>query len=305
MLHFYADDAADDVSPTLFFSPVSAPVADPDSRVDARDADALALAERLGQVALSNRDLVAAEQHFRGALQLRQRCGGVARLGLPQAFGRLGVVAVHRGDLSQAEALFELGLELARALRPTLGLEDAVLLHNLGFVARRRGQLQEAESHFLGALAIKVRVLGWAHATVATTLTSLGSVLLRLRRAAEALTHLERALQIFAGCSGEAGPALALVRMTRGQAQLQLGQRDAAERSFVDALAVVASTPAPAALLARGHFLLARALWPRDPAAARASALAARRCVLGDRRSRPDRVHVIDEWLAAHPEPTA
>ncbi|PCC70519.1 Tetratricopeptide repeat-containing protein [Nannocystis exedens] len=305
MLHFYAEDAADDASPTLFFSPVSAPVAGPESPVDERDADDLAAEERRGQVALGNRDLVAAEQHFRRALQLRQRCGGVARLGLPQAFGRLGVVAVYRGDLDHAKALFELGLELARALRPSLGVEDATLLHNLGFIARRRGQLQEAESCFVGALAIKVRVLGWAHASVATTLTSHGSVLLRQRRAAEALAHLERALLIFERCSGEAGPGLALVLMARGEAHLLLGQRDAAERSFVDALAVVASMPAPAALLVRGHFLLARARWPRDPAAARASALEARRRALDDRRGHPARVRVIDEWLAAHPAPAS
>lgn len=256
--------------------------------------------DRRGYVALGSGELAAAEQHFRRALQRRQRASGAERQGLPQAFGRLGLVAVHRGDLEAAQSLFELGVELARALRPRLLVDDAMLLQNLG-LARRCGRLDEAERLHAEALAIKVASLGWSHPCVATTLTSQGYLALLRRRCAEALDCFERARMILERADGELSPDLAHVLMGAGRAHLHLAQAAAAERAFAAALQIRERLLAPVAQRSRSRFALACARWPRAPASARALAERALRDYATSRRPDPRLLQRMRAWLEQRP----
>lgn len=297
--------AAEDQSPTLFYSSVSPLLGHPRRGDQAEMLRTIAACNRRGHVALCNRDLDAAEQHFRDALELRQRAGASAHLGLPQAFGRLGVVAVHRGDLSRAETLFELGLEVARALRSRLTPADAMILQNLGVVARRLGRFADAESRHAGALSIKVQALGWMHPSVATTLGSLGVLSLLQRHPAEALERFKHALEIATSVSGERSTCVAQLQLGCGCAHVQLGRDDQAERCFAAAVAVYETIPGSSAPLARSRLHLADARWRRDPAGARRLAQATLTDHLTSAHPDPQQLRCMHTWLEGHVEHAA
>lgn len=296
---------AEDLSPTLFFSPVSPLPAHAGHGEQAEVMRTIAARERRGQVALCSRDLDAAELFFGQALELRQRAGACGHPGLPQAFGHLGVVAVHRGDLTRAETLFELGLEVARAIRARLTPQDAMLLQNLGVVARRLGRLDEAEGRLAGALSIKVQALGWAHPTVATTLGSLGLLLLLRHRFEEALERFEQAQEITARTSGEHSTCMARWYLGSGSAHLQGGRHEQAEQCFAAAVAVYQSVPGAGAALARARLCLADARWPRDPANARRLAEHALADYLAGAHPELRQLRRIHTWLEGHIEQAA
>lgn len=296
---------ADDLSPTLFYSPV-APLREHAGHGERagvlRD---IAARERRGHVALCSRDLAAAELYFTQALELRQRAGAWAHPGLPQIFGLLGVVAARRDDLHRAGILFELGLEVARTLRTRLTADDAMLLQNLGVVARRLGELDEAESHHAAALAIKIEALGPAHPSVATTLGSLGALLLQRGRFAEALGHFERAREIAARVGGEGSTCVAQWQLGSGNAHLQLGQNLQAERCFAAAADVYEAIPGAATRLAKSRMHLAQARWYRDPRGARRLVEHALHEYMSGARSDQRQVCRMQTWLEAHIERAA
>ena len=296
---------ADDLSPTLFYSPV-APLREHAGHGErAGVLREIAARERRGHVALCSRDLDAAELHFTQVLELRQRAGAWAHSGLPHVFGLLGVVAARRDDLHRAGILFELGLEVARALRTRLTAEDAMLLQNLGVVARRLGQLDEAEIHHEAALAIKVQELGATHPSVATTLGSLGALLLLRGRFVEALAQFERARELAVRASGAGSTSVAQWQLGSGSAHLQLGHHAQAEFCFAAAVDVYEAIPGAATQLAKSRMHLAQARWHRDPCGARRLAEHALHEYMSGARPELGQVSRMQMWLQGHIERAA
>lgn len=299
--HHIHHHSSHDESPTLYFSPRSQLTHVRAFAEDRALLERITASDRLGQVALASGDLAGAERAFSEALELRQRGGGSAQAGLPQAFGRLAIVALRGGQVARARDLFDLGMEIARALRTQLNVEDAMLLQNLGFIARMVGDLEEAERCYASALSIKLGVVGEAHPTVATTLCSQGMVLLRRGCPAAALLKLERAREIHEAATGGVSVGLGHALTGIGSALLRLERFAEAESCFRRALAIHEAIPVGRVRVARTRFFLARAVWRRDPHGARELVAQAIQEYGQDPRDDSRPLDIMRAWLERRP----
>lgn len=103
----------------------------------------------------------------------------------------------------------------------------------LGTVFRERGYLEESITLAEEQLEMAGRVRGSSHPVTAGLAMNLGLALDELHRSAEATPHLERAVAVFRDASSSWTPS---ALMNLGMNQLSLGNVDAADRTYAEAL---------------------------------------------------------------------
>ncbi len=132
-------------------------------------------------------------------------------------------------------------------------------LDSLGRVYSRQGNHDDAIATYRRTLHIREMKFGKDHPAVASILDSLGGALQEVREFTAALECHERALGIYQGRARpprETGHVMSNV----GRCQLELGDGEAALRSFEQAHAMLRGRGASSAELARVRFSMAQAL---------------------------------------------
>ena len=171
------------------------------------------------------------------------------------------------------------------------------------------GRDEEALAAFSRAADIMARAFGADHPRSAIVYENQGEVLAALHRDAEALAAFERSVAISRTTGSNA--LLTSYGLTgAGLALLALGRPAAATAPLEEALRLRADKPVEAGIVAETRFGLARALWSRPEARARALALAreardgwTKSAAAGSAASRARKTAMIaevDGWLAAH-----
>jgi eukaryotic-like serine/threonine-protein kinase len=181
--------------------------------------------------------------------------------------------------------------------------EVQVSFNGLGNALHLDGHDAEALAAFAEARARGIRAFGETHPQVALATSNEGEVLNALHRYAEARVDFQRALDIWSTL--DSNPWVRAYGLTGlGIALAGEGREAEAVGPLEAALATRLKTPTDREHLAETRFALARALWVKPSARARAGALA--------RQARDDLAHAetktirglpaeLDAWLAAHP----
>jgi tetratricopeptide (TPR) repeat protein len=213
------------------------------------------------------------------------------------AYAAEGLVHEARGEFDAQIAAEGRAVELSRR---ALGPDHAQTLFqmgNLGGGLVNAGRDAEALAIYREAADLTARTFGAEHASVANLLFNECEALNHLGRAAEAEVACRRALELW-GAVGAAESLRSFGRTGLGIALVSLGRWDEAIETLEQALRDrVAGGIAPKQV-AETQFALARALWSRPAARARARSLAreARDAVVGNAKQ----TAAIDAWLAAH-----
>lgn len=123
-------------------------------------------------------EFVAAEQHGRSALTLRQKHLGPDHAEIAESLNNLGLVLNRQGTFGEAEKLHRQALAMRQKL---LGLEHRDIAESLGNLSQaleRQGRFGEAEAYCRQALAMERRFLGPGHRSTTESLQSLANILL-------------------------------------------------------------------------------------------------------------------------------
>jgi len=147
----------------------------------------------LGLIRRGVGDRVAAEAHFREALEIWTKRGDE----FPEVsvgYANLALVLSAKGETAEAEKLWLEALRIARIVygdeHPTI----AAHLSNLGRLARLRGDFETAQRYYLESLKISRRLSGEGHPDVARTTQNLAIVMRYLGDYAEAERLYRKAL---------------------------------------------------------------------------------------------------------------
>ena len=232
-----------------------------------------------------------------GALYFEDLARVLAVIGKPQDAEAAVRRAVELGDHALAETSYErpfLHLSLAEILldvgRPGDALAEATAA--VAVVARTQGQRSqrygEAVMRRADVLARLGRygdaaprleraceILAFARGdddadTVAACQVSRAAALSGLHRDAQALAALDQAVPVLTRAYGESHLKVVEAVLARGGAQAGLGHRDAALADFARVIAVLANKQVESGYLAAARWRHGAALWPEQPAAARA-----------------------------------
>ena len=146
---------------------------------------------------------------------------------------RLATVLWKQGELEDALAMrLDLAATTARTLGPSHP-DHAESLSNLGNTYADMGDLDRAVEHLRAAVAIGRTLEGEANElNLARFLNNLGSVHFDRRAYADALELFDEALAIRSRLLGEHSDVYAITLVNRGNAQLNLGRLEDAERTL-------------------------------------------------------------------------
>jgi eukaryotic-like serine/threonine-protein kinase len=152
----------------------------------------------------------------------------------------LGTLLSRQGRHAEAIAMLQSATDMRMELFGELHPATSVALGNLGMVMHESGDPAGGEGYLLQALAIDEQVLGYDHPSVAVLLNQLAATRRELDDEIGSITHLERALLILRLQAGDdaQNPAIASVLSGLGSAHLRLGNFDAAEPHFEQAVAM-------------------------------------------------------------------
>ncbi len=208
----------------------------------------------------------------RQALQLRRRLLSADHPEVAESIHSIANVLNRQGRFSEAVDEYRRALGIARrSLGPThpaigdfLGNMATALLE-LGRYAEARKALQEARTILTRAFGKESSDLGYVYVT-------LGDVAVRQEHAREASDYYGRAIAIWTRKLASNHPELAAPLAGMAEAKLLLGERDAAIEFGQRALGLVEKESGRNRIRAQVRFVLARALYPRDPEQARALA---------------------------------
>ena len=208
--------------------------------------DSIASAEALagyGDAVYAFGDIPKSEALLRDALaKLRQAgAGELPRAALAES--SLANIELVAGRNKEAEKLARHGVDVFRA---TYGADDiriASRLGVLGKVQQESGDYPGALVSYREALAIIARSNGEDHVRTAMLRTNVGDVLRVQRKYDEALAEYETALRVQRASLPADHVYLGGTLLRLGDLQRRVGNLDAADRLFVEAIAILGKTP--------------------------------------------------------------
>jgi len=220
----------------------------------------------LGVTYLDQANPDAAREHLLAALAILERMPEYRSY--HNLLNNLGELERTAGNYAQGRRYHEAALAVRlRQLGPDHAYV-AISMTAIGTAMRNMGELSEAVEMHRRALTILKNSAGKEHPRYANCLTELGEDLRRLGRAEESLSYQKRALEIIRARSPEWD---SIPLLHQGLALIDLGRGAEA----VPELTRVHEHFTPGGIeRARAAFALARALEPRRPTSARATALA-------------------------------
>ncbi len=232
----------------------------------------------------------------RQALSLRRQLLGADHPEVAESIHSIANVLNRQGRFAEAVTEYRHALSIARqSLGPS---HPAVgdFLGNLATALLELGRYAEARKVLGEARDILVRAFGKESSDLGYIYVSLGDVAVREAHAREASEHYGQALAIWNSKLASDHPELAAPLAGMAEAKLLMGERGAAIEFGQRALGLVEKESGRNRIRAQVRFVLARALYPKDPAEARALA---RRSAADFQPGSPGR-RDAEAWLQQH-----
>jgi tetratricopeptide (TPR) repeat protein len=207
----------------------------------------------LGTMMRNQGDYQAAHIYHKDSLHIFQEIGD--RIGTSNCLNNLGVTAINQGDYTAASTYFEDCLRIRREIGDPWGIASS--LSNLGLVALNQDNIQAARTYQEESLRIR-REIGDRRG-IASNLENLGTLAFYQEDYQAARAAYEESLTICReiGARNIAGDAMAGLIMVL----VQLGEREVARQTLIDALHTSQELNAPPLMLL---VLLGAASWSQD-----------------------------------------
>ena len=179
-----------------------------------------------------------AEQHFKTAMQLRERVAGPRSASTVIGLSNLGQLYMAKGALDSADKTFHEALSVQQSVSRTPDSLYASLLANLGSLAHNQGHPAEAEKFHRQALEIRRRLNGDRDDLVAQSVNDVGVAVGEQGHVAEAESLARVALGILRGNHPEPNVRVAsALNALAGVLDLE-GKVAPADSAFVETLAM-------------------------------------------------------------------
>ncbi len=219
-------------------------------------------------------------------------------------YNSIAVVLEQTARWPEARDRFEQALAIGEEAFGPDHINLAITLDNLGSVLTRMGQYEEARRLCERGLALRERDLGRRHPHYASSLVNLGLVAEGQGRLEDACDYHRRAITLWEESLGATHPYLGHALTSLGRAELSRGNPEGAQPLLERALKIREQRKALPAELAETRLVLARVLWPREPARARTLAERAQHGMEAAPPGFAEQRAELDRWLAAHPAPS-
>ena len=192
----------------------------------------------LGLISSRRGETVKALEIFEEALEHGIEHSEEGSLTVARTLNLLGSTHARLGQFDEALVEFQKAHRILADLLGERHPDVAGILLNLGNAYGALGRYEEEREAMFEGLAMLRETYGENHVLVGRTLVNLGASALSgpEPRPGEALEHLEVSLGILRSSLGDDHADVARTLTYQGRAQLALEQRDAARRSFVEAI---------------------------------------------------------------------
>jgi tetratricopeptide (TPR) repeat protein len=207
----------------------------------------------------------------------------------------LGAALLAKGELELARAHLEIGLDITEAKKGHDAPEVARVLASLGELYLAQGNPQAALPPLERALTIADGAEAFEEERIAI-LNVLGEVQLRLENTTDSAKYFELARSAQTAINDQ-HPRLATSLVGLAELALREGQLDKAIEQAQQAVSIMQKSDPGGRDDARAKFVLARALWAREPGSAEATEQAKAAASTLDEGDQRDE---IEEWLAQH-----
>jgi serine/threonine-protein kinase len=192
---------------------------------------------RLGNALRESGDLAGAESMMREALKGYKELLGEEHPTVAANIATLAVLLHNKGDLAGAEEGFRDALARARKV-PGMEGDVSRILGNLAAVVGDRGKLDEAVLVFTEAVLETKGVFGPDHPRLADALWQQAGAMIASGKPREALVPLGDSLRIYEATYGPEHARTMAARARLGQANLEMGSDEEAEKLFLHVIDV-------------------------------------------------------------------
>jgi non-specific serine/threonine protein kinase/serine/threonine-protein kinase len=193
--------------------------------------------ETIGKTNYSLGEYADAERLLRSALKIRVTAEGRETDGVAETLTSLGQVLQITRNADESEKLLREALAIREKRHGRQSAEAAGALSELARTLVNKGAYPEAEKLGLEALQIRERIFGPNSAEVAESLRMLGSLYTEQNEWKKTAEVERRQIAIRRGLHDE-GPELSGALNDLAVAQTQLGDYDAAEKTFAEAIQI-------------------------------------------------------------------
>ncbi|HEY6929035.1 MAG TPA: serine/threonine-protein kinase [Thermoanaerobaculia bacterium] len=193
--------------------------------------------ETIGATYSSLGEYADAERLLRSALKIRVTAEGRETDGVAETLTALGQVLQIKRNADESEKLLREALALREKRQGRRSAETAGALNELARTLVNKGAYPEAEKLGLEGLQIRERIFGPNSSQVAESLRMLGSLYTEQNEWKRTTEVESRQIAILRGLH-EDGPMLASALNDLAVAQTQLGDFDAAEKTFAESLQI-------------------------------------------------------------------
>ena len=212
---------------------------------EASPADRARYLDKAGGAYQDAGELVAAEQYFREALDLRRGGATAGPVDLAISLANLATLHYAQARFDAAEENFTEALAQIDNAPGDWALEREVIVSGLAEVFTATNRFQEAEQNYREALATLEARLGPQDVRLTSVLTNLGRLVWQLDREGEAEGYYTRALVIARATLAPDHPAIAVTLTGLAAVQWTLERFDEAEAGWYEAMLIFETALGP------------------------------------------------------------
>lgn len=194
--------------------------------------------QRLGHLAVGNRDFATSEHYLTAVLTLKERIYSANHPTRLETLLSLGSLRSAQQD-PRTETIYQNVLEVSLNQFGENHPITGKALNGLGFYSFHSGKYKKAETYFLRVLDIDKIVYGNRHTTTALTLNNLGVLLMRLGRYQEARSYLAESISIRQENLGPDHPRIARSLVNMSLLHFYTKDYDASEKLAYQVLPVL------------------------------------------------------------------
>ncbi|MGI8741414.1 MAG: tetratricopeptide repeat protein [Bryobacteraceae bacterium] len=187
---------------------------------------------------------VEAEATLAKAIQIYKDLGITAGLSYGRALNNLANVYLSEKRYAKSEQMFKDTLALYRNQLPENDQDIALILNNLGLTRLSVGDFAHAEQYFRESLALQRKLKDDTH-RLAVTLNNIALACKHAGRLGEAARIYAQAIEVWRNTAGSSHPEVAVGLHNLASLETVMGQDDAAEKHFQEALSIVDATLPP------------------------------------------------------------